>query len=160
MAISRQTWYWRSSEFSILIKRQPGDSFSSSQEGPGILHLTEFMHRDHTAHPHSDTLTPTRPHHLIMALSMGQAFKYLSLCGPNLFKPPQSPRETWEGKSLFNLRTFRLQSITEGTQGRDLEAGTEGKTMEECCSLAYSLWFAQTAFLCNPGPPVQECHYP
>jgi hypothetical protein len=43
--------------------------------------------------------------------------------------------------------------ITEGSQdrnvkhGRNLEAGADAETMEECCLLAHSLWFAQPAFL-------------
>ena len=31
--------------------------------------------------------TPTRPHLLMVALPMGQAFKHMSLLGPNLSKP-------------------------------------------------------------------------
>ena len=34
--------------------------------------------------------------------------------------------------------TFRLQSIVEGSQGRNLETGTEAETMEECCLLTCS----------------------
>ena len=71
MAISRQTWYWRSSEFSILIKRQPGDSFSSSQEGPGIPHRAELEFRRHI---------------LILSRPVGQAFKPVSLWGLFVFK--------------------------------------------------------------------------
>jgi len=32
------------------------------------------------AHPYSDTLPPTRPHLLIVALPMRQAFRHMSLC--------------------------------------------------------------------------------
>jgi hypothetical protein len=43
---------------------------------------------DLKAHPHSSTLPITRPHLLIVPLSMGQAFKHMSLWGPTLFKAP------------------------------------------------------------------------
>jgi hypothetical protein len=38
--------------------------------------------RNLKAHPHSDTLPPTRPHLLIMSLPVGQAFKHISLFKP------------------------------------------------------------------------------
>jgi hypothetical protein len=38
--------------------------------------------------------------------------------------------------------------------GLELEAGTEAETMEECCFLPCSLWFAQQLFLYSPGPLV------
>jgi hypothetical protein len=34
--------------------------------------------------------TPTRPHLLIMVVSIDQAFKYMSLWEPFLFRPPQA----------------------------------------------------------------------
>jgi hypothetical protein len=43
---------------------------------------------DLKAHPHSDTLSLTRSHLLIVPLPISQAFKHMSLLGPFLFKPP------------------------------------------------------------------------
>ena len=40
-----------------------------------------------------------------------------------------------------------LQPITEGSQGRNPEAGADAEAMEECCLLAFSSWLAQPAFL-------------
>jgi hypothetical protein len=67
---------------------------------------------DLKAHPHSDTLPPTRPH-----LPMGQAFKHLNLWGPYLFKPPQKPGQmfvvfysskqgSWAGEMAQQLRAL------------------------------------------------------
>lgn len=39
------------------------------------------------------------------------------------------------------------REVRTGTQGSYLESGTEADAMEECCSLACSLWLAQLAFL-------------
>lgn len=46
------------------------------------------------------------------------------------------------------------QSITEGSQGGDPDAGTEMKTAEELGFLAYSPRPAQLLFLQRPGPPA------
>ena len=46
-----------------------------------------------------------------------------------------------------------LQSIIQGSQGRNLEVGTEAEAMEECYLLACS-----GAFLQYPGPPAREWH--
>ena len=43
-------------------------------------------------------------------------------------------------------------SITKGSQGRNLEAGTETEAMEEHCSLGCFSLLAQPALLSNPGP--------
>ena len=51
-----------------------------------------------------------------------------------------------ESKGLFLLITCRLYSITEGSQSRNLKAGTEAEDREEHCSLACSPWLAQPAF--------------
>lgn len=46
-----------------------------------------------------------------------------------------------------------------GMQGRDLEAGAEAETMEECCSLACSSWLAHLHFLHHPGPSAQDWYH-
>ena len=48
----------------------------------------------------------------------------------------------------------RLHSITEGSQGRNLDAGTEAEKPP------LLLWLAQLASLHNPGPPAQGGHRP
>jgi hypothetical protein len=86
-AMSRQTrcsWCWgRSCEFSILMRRQ--------KEEPAVLYTKQFEHLwNLKAHPHRDGLPPTRPHLLIMLLSLSQASRCMHLRGPNLFKLPHS----------------------------------------------------------------------
>lgn len=39
-----------------------------------------------------------------------------------------------------------------GSQHRNLEAGSEADTMEECCLWACVTWLAQSAFFYNSGP--------
>jgi hypothetical protein len=46
--------------------------------------------RDLKACPHSDIPPPTRPQLLTVPLPLGQAFKFMSLPGPFLFKPLNS----------------------------------------------------------------------
>lgn len=45
---------------------------------------------------------------------------------------------------------YRSKSITEESQGRNLEADPEAETMEDACLLLHPLWFAQLAFLSSP----------
>ena len=78
MAVSRQTWCWRSWEFYILIHRQQKETDCHTGCNLSIGDLK--------AHPHSDTLPP-RPHlvstsSLRVPLPMDQAFKHISLWGP------------------------------------------------------------------------------
>ena len=47
-----------------------------------------------------------------------------------------------------------------GSQGRNLEAGTEIQAMKEHCLLTSSLRLPQPAFLYTPGPPDQRWHCP
>jgi hypothetical protein len=47
-----------------------------------------FSIGDLKALPNSTTLPATWPHLLVVPIPLGQAFKYINLCGPNLFKPP------------------------------------------------------------------------
>lgn len=54
---------------------------------------------DLNVHLHSDTLPLIRPHLLIAPLSLGQAFKHMSLKGPYLFKPPRNVN--WEDDVNF-----------------------------------------------------------
>lgn len=53
-----------------------------------------------------------------------------------------------KGMGLFGL-VFQIIVTIEGSQGRnssmDLEAETEGRSMEKCCLLAYFKWFIQLA---------------
>lgn len=46
-----------------------------------------------------------------------------------------------------------LQSTLGGFQSRNLQAGIEEATMQECCFLACSLWLTQPAFRYYPQPP-------
>jgi hypothetical protein len=63
MAACKQTWCWRSREFYILIH--------SEQE---TVYHTRYclIIYDLKAHPHTDALPPTRPHLLIVPLSMAK----------------------------------------------------------------------------------------
>lgn len=45
----------------------------------------------------------------------------------------QWPKATWRRRGLFNFIILWSQTITEGTQGRNLEAGAEAETTEEWC---------------------------
>lgn len=56
-----------------------------------------------------------------------------------LFKFIISIGQNTEQKQLRKRRafvTYRLWSITEGNEGRNIEVGTDAETMEKCCSLA------------------------
>lgn len=62
------------------------------------------------------------------------------------------------GEMLHFADTSTLQTIIEGNQGRNREAGVEatrGFCLHDC-----SLWFAQTAFLYHPGPLAWEWEQP
>lgn len=61
---------------------------------------------DLKAHLCSDTWSLTRPRLLIMPLPVGQAFTYMSLCGPFLFKPLY----TLSGKMILIVNTCILHS--------------------------------------------------
>ena len=53
----------------------------SRQQKETVYHIGSSLSiGDLKAHPHSDTLHPTRPYLLIVPLPMGQAFKHMSLC--------------------------------------------------------------------------------
>ena len=65
LVAGRQTWCRKSGEFYILIRRQQGRDF--------LLPWEELEHRT-WAYSHSDTLPPTRPHLLIVALPIGQDY--------------------------------------------------------------------------------------
>ena len=67
-------------------------------------------------------------------------------------KTPQ-PRATWGGKGLSQLTVLRSYSLSEGSQGRNLEAGTEAEATEDG---AEAHWLALPASLHNPGPHAQE----
>jgi hypothetical protein len=60
-----------------------------SAEGNFVPHWVELEHWRPQSHRHNDTLLQTRPHLLIVLFPMVQAFKHLSLWGPELFTPPQ-----------------------------------------------------------------------
>jgi hypothetical protein len=52
-----------------------------------------------------------------------------------------------ERKGFISLDIFlSLKEAEAGIQGRNLEAGTETKAMEERCLLACSSWLTQPAF--------------
>lgn len=67
------------------------------------------------------------------------------------------PKPTWKGKGLFQvmLENPLLREFRGGTQGMNLEAGTETNTMGKHCLLACFSSLAQLAFLENPGPPAR-----
>lgn len=43
------------------------------------------------------------------------------------------PKATWRGKDLFQVIIFKSHSVTEGCQGRNLEARIKAEAVEECC---------------------------
>lgn len=49
---------------------------------------------------------------------------------------------------------LQLESVIHGSQGWDMEVGTEAETMEICCLLAGYPWFAQPAFSYTLGPCI------
>lgn len=51
---------------------------------------------------------------------------------------------------------YRLCSIMQRIQDRNLEAATEVGTMEEHSLLPGLLWLAQVTFLSNPNPPMED----
>jgi hypothetical protein len=55
---------------------------------------------------------------------------------------------------------FIIQFIMAGSQGRNLEEGTEAEAMKEYCLLICSPWLYSVSFLNNTGPPDQEWHRP
>lgn len=54
-------------------------------------------------------------------------------------------KKIWKGKGLFHPEVWA------GTQGRDLEAGTDVEAMEEHCLLACSLFLLRYARTTCPG---------
>lgn len=48
-----------------------------------------------------------------------------------------------------------MEEARVGTQGRNLEAGTEAATVEEHCLLACFLLYNQFAFIYTSRPPAQ-----
>ena len=60
------------------------------------------------------------------------------------------PKTTWGRKGYTSLSP----SIIEEIRYRNLEAGTEADTMEDCCLQAYPTWFARLFFLHNPESPA------
>jgi hypothetical protein len=50
-------------------------------------------------------------------------------------------------KGFISAYRSTSQTISEGNQGRNLEAGADTEDMAGCCLLACSLWLAQPAFL-------------
>lgn len=67
------------------------------------------------------------------------------------------------GKGLFVYASVS-HTISRGshelTQGRILESAADTEAMKECCLLACSSWFAQSAFSKHPGPPAHGWHPP
>lgn len=55
--------------------------------------------------------------------------------------------------SFYSIQ-YTWKEVRDGNSWSHLEAGTEAKTAEEGCLLAYSPWPAHAGFLCSPGPPV------
>lgn len=53
-----------------------------------------------------------------------------------------------------------MKEVRGETQGRDLEAGSEAKVMEECRLQAYFPWFAMFNYLHISGSPAQGCPQP
>jgi hypothetical protein len=75
----------RSLESYILIHREQKETVYYTGLSLNIGDLKTFLHSDTSSN--KAIPTPTRPHLLMVPLSMGQAFK--QSVGPNLFKPPQ-----------------------------------------------------------------------
>lgn len=69
------------------------------------------------------------------------------------------PKQLRKERVYFSFQlwghSFLLIGVRAGTQGKTWSRG-----YKECCLLACSLWFAQSAFLCHPGPPCQLWHHP
>lgn len=66
-------------------------------------------------------------------------------------------KRTWGRKVLFNLPTLRtsLRESGAGTQGRNLEPGTEAKAKEECCLLVGPSQFVWLDFSYHLEPQAQ-----
>jgi hypothetical protein len=64
-------------------------------------------------------------------------------------------KEAWGIKDLLGLSFYVSLYITEGKQGRKLEAGADAEATEGCCFLPHTLWLAQPVLLENQGPPAQ-----
>lgn len=63
------------------------------QEGDWIPHWAELVHRRTESHPHSHTLSPTRPEptlrpHILIVPLFGPIFKHMSLWGPYIEANP------------------------------------------------------------------------
>ena len=63
-------------------------------------------------------------------------------------------KSTLGRKRFTSAYIFRLHSITEGSQDRNLEEGTDAEAMKDHWLLACSSWLAQAAFL-ELGLPAQ-----
>jgi len=85
--------------------------------------------------------------------SLGECPSQLSVAIRNMITKSSMGR-----KGLLQLTACSPSSVEvrAGAQGKNLEAGTDAETREECCLLACSSWLAQPAFLCNPEPPAQN----
>lgn len=66
----------------------------------------------------------------------------------------------WVGKDWHTDYRMALWEAMAGTEGRNIKAVTEAKTMELNCLLACSFWLAQLAFLLTPESPAQAWHCP
>lgn len=64
-------------------------------------------------------------------------------------------QKTWWIKGLFDLHIpgncLSLKNVRLGTQDRNLNAGTEAETVEECCFLAFSPVSCSATFLLPPS---------
>lgn len=79
-----------------------------------------------------------------------------------------SAKATWDGKGLIHCIAYcQFQGrFGAGSEGRNLEAGTEAGVVEECCFLACSLWLTRVlsyitqGFLSHSGlgPSHQSIH--
>jgi hypothetical protein len=64
-------------------------------------------------------------------------------------------KTTWGGESLSPLATLRSHSITEGSQDRNMESGTDTEAMEECHFLGLLFMVCSVCF-----PILPKITYP
>lgn len=72
----------------------------------------------------------------------------------------------WENnlgkKGLFQFIVYSLsgREVMTGTQGRNVEAGSEAEDLGECCWLVCSPWLVHPVLLYIQGPLSQGWHWP
>ena len=95
---------------------------------------------------------PSVRYELFLLELLASVLARVSINGTKQYKHKQLGDE-----GLF-LCASTLQSFTEGSLGRNSEAGPDAEPVEECCFLVCSPALAQP-FLRLPEPPVQGWHH-